>query len=73
MPAKFPTLFRAILLAGIVCSLNGQILFGPKRATPKPAAPKKPKTSGTAKPKVKPKHTATAKQRAEAERKKRKR
>jgi lipoprotein-anchoring transpeptidase ErfK/SrfK len=41
MPAKFPILFRAILLAGIVCSLNGQIRFGqPKPATPKPAAAK---------------------------------
>jgi lipoprotein-anchoring transpeptidase ErfK/SrfK len=41
MPAKFPILFRAVLLAGIVCSLNGQIRFGPpKPATPKPAAAK---------------------------------
>jgi lipoprotein-anchoring transpeptidase ErfK/SrfK len=41
MPAKFPIVFRAFLLAGIVCSLNGQIRFGPpKPATPKPAAAK---------------------------------
>ena len=40
MPAKFQILLRAVLLVGVACSLNGQILFGPKRATPKPAAPK---------------------------------
>jgi lipoprotein-anchoring transpeptidase ErfK/SrfK len=40
MPEKFPILLRVVLLAGIACSLNGQILFGPKRGTPKPAAPK---------------------------------
>jgi lipoprotein-anchoring transpeptidase ErfK/SrfK len=40
MPAKFPILLRVVLLAGVACSLNGQILFGPKRATPKPVAPK---------------------------------
>ncbi len=41
MPAKFPILFRAVLLAGIVCSLNAQIRFGPPRsATPRPAAAK---------------------------------
>jgi lipoprotein-anchoring transpeptidase ErfK/SrfK len=40
MPAKFPLLLRGVLLAGVACSLNGQFLFGPKRGTPKPAAPK---------------------------------
>src|SRR5436309_9529526 len=40
MPAKFQILLRAVLLVGVACSLNGQILFGPKRATPKPAPPK---------------------------------
>ena len=40
MPAKFPLLLRVVLLAGVACSLNGQFLFGPKRGTPKPAAPK---------------------------------
>ena len=40
MPAKFQILLRAVLLVGVACSLNGQILFGSKRATPKPAAPK---------------------------------
>jgi lipoprotein-anchoring transpeptidase ErfK/SrfK len=40
MPAKFSILLRVFLLAGVACSLNGQIFFGPKRATPKPAAPK---------------------------------
>ena len=40
MPAKFSILLRVVLLAGVACSLNGQILFGPKRATPKPVAPK---------------------------------
>jgi lipoprotein-anchoring transpeptidase ErfK/SrfK len=40
MPAKFPILLHAVLLAGVACSLNGQFLFGPKRGTPKPAAPK---------------------------------
>ena len=40
MPAKFSILLRVVLLAGVACSLNGQILFGPKRGTPKPAAPK---------------------------------
>jgi lipoprotein-anchoring transpeptidase ErfK/SrfK len=41
MPAKFAILLRVVLLAGVACSLNGQILFGPpKRGTPKPAPPK---------------------------------
>jgi lipoprotein-anchoring transpeptidase ErfK/SrfK len=41
MPAKFRILFRALLLTGIVCSLNGQIRFGPpKAATPKATAAK---------------------------------
>jgi lipoprotein-anchoring transpeptidase ErfK/SrfK len=40
MPAKFSILLRLVLLAGVASSLNGQILFGPKRATPKPAPPK---------------------------------
>ena len=40
MLAKFSILLRVVLLAGVACSLNGQILFGPKRATPKPVAPK---------------------------------
>jgi lipoprotein-anchoring transpeptidase ErfK/SrfK len=40
MPAKFSILLRMVLLAGVACSLNGQIFFGPKRATPKPTAPK---------------------------------
>ncbi len=40
MPAKFQILLRAVLLVGVACSLNGQILFGPKWATPKPAPPK---------------------------------
>jgi lipoprotein-anchoring transpeptidase ErfK/SrfK len=39
MPTKFPILLRVVLLAGVACSLNGQI-FGPKRATPKPVAAK---------------------------------
>jgi lipoprotein-anchoring transpeptidase ErfK/SrfK len=34
-------LLRVVLLAGVACSINGQILFGPpKRGTPKPAPPK---------------------------------
>jgi lipoprotein-anchoring transpeptidase ErfK/SrfK len=40
MPAKFPLLLRAVLLAGIACSLNGQIFFGRRSPTPKPPAPK---------------------------------
>jgi lipoprotein-anchoring transpeptidase ErfK/SrfK len=40
MPTKFPILLRMLLLAGVACSLNGQILYAPKRATPKPAPPK---------------------------------
>jgi lipoprotein-anchoring transpeptidase ErfK/SrfK len=40
MPAKFSILLRGVLLVGVACSLNGQILFGPKRATPKPVAAK---------------------------------
>ena len=40
MPAKFPLLLRVVLLAGVASSLNGQFPFGPKRGTPKPAAPK---------------------------------
>jgi lipoprotein-anchoring transpeptidase ErfK/SrfK len=40
MPAKFQILLRAVLLVGVACSLNAQTLFGPKRATPKPAPPK---------------------------------
>jgi lipoprotein-anchoring transpeptidase ErfK/SrfK len=39
MSAKFPILLRVVLLAGVACSLNGQI-FGPKRGTPKPVATK---------------------------------
>jgi lipoprotein-anchoring transpeptidase ErfK/SrfK len=40
MPAKFSILFRAVLLAGVVCSLNGQILYSPRPAAPRPAAPR---------------------------------
>jgi lipoprotein-anchoring transpeptidase ErfK/SrfK len=45
MPSKFPIVIRAVLLAGIACSLNGQIRFGPRSPAPrqtasKPAAPK---------------------------------
>jgi lipoprotein-anchoring transpeptidase ErfK/SrfK len=41
MPAKFRILFHALLLTGIVSSLNGQIRFGPpKSATPKATAAK---------------------------------
>jgi lipoprotein-anchoring transpeptidase ErfK/SrfK len=41
MPAKLRILFCALLLTGIVCSLNGQIRFGPpKVATPKATAAK---------------------------------
>jgi lipoprotein-anchoring transpeptidase ErfK/SrfK len=40
MPAKFPILLRVVLLVGVASSLNGQFLFGPKRGTPKPVAPK---------------------------------
>src|SRR6266480_807234 len=40
MPAKFQILLRAVLLVGVACSLNAQTLFGPKRATPKPAPSK---------------------------------
>ena len=39
MLAKFSILLRVVLLAGVACSLNGQI-FGPRRGTPKPVAAK---------------------------------
>jgi lipoprotein-anchoring transpeptidase ErfK/SrfK len=42
MPAKFSILLRAILLAGVVCSLNGQILYSPRPAAPRQVAPKPP-------------------------------
>jgi lipoprotein-anchoring transpeptidase ErfK/SrfK len=40
MPAKFSILFRAALLVGVVCSLNGQILYSPRPAAPRQVAPR---------------------------------